>query len=126
MAQGILVVKGDPDKIIKQWRAAVGRGLKNDVLDTAEETAAYLLRRVRQNAHKAGKDWGRVADQGQVKRLASNVVLEFPGEAFDLEYGTEGVPPKPIIRQSINQMGPYLKGYFNKQIKIRLFGRGDL
>lgn len=119
-------VKGDMGKAVERWREIAGPGLKDDVLAAAEDTAQYYVRKMRQNAHKVGKDWGKAADAAVIQKHADNVTVALPQEAFNYEYGTEALPPRPVLRQTTTQMDRFLKGYFNKQLRLRLFGKGEL
>jgi len=114
------------DTAVKRWKDITSYGLEEDILDAAEETAQLLLRRIRRNAHKMGKDWGAAADRAWVERKEQTVVIMLPIESFVMEYGDEDTPPRPVVRNSIDQMGPGLSQQFNQALRIRLFGTGDI
>lgn len=110
---------------VDHWQHIVGPGLEQDLLDAAEETAAHLLLEIRRDAAKAGDDWAEAADKAEIRRLSHNVVIEFPGEAHDLEYGTESKPPRAMVRANVGQMGKDLNGRFSNALGRRIFGHKE-
>lgn len=117
-------VKGDFEQGVKQWRRVVAAGLEQDMLDAGKETAQHLLRKIREDAHKAGPEWEAAAEKGQVQQGREDVRLVFPAEAFDLEYGNteKGQQPVPLVRLNVGQMRRELSQKYNTALGMRLFG----
>lgn len=111
-------------KAVAQWHDAVGAGLDSVVLDAAEETAQFLLLKIRQDAHESGPEWEDAAALAKVVRTEANVALVFPPEAFDLEYGNpeQGITPRALVRANINQMSRANGKRFSVFLGERLFG----
>ena len=124
MRDFISVKNGDQFKrAVNQWRDVASSGLDTVVLDAAEETAQFLLLKIRQDAVDSGPDWEAAAGQARVVRTDSNVALVFPPEAFDLEYGNpeKGITPRALVRANTNQMAKANSRRFNVFLGERLF-----
>jgi len=99
-------VKGGFEEGVKNWRRIASEGLDVDILDAAEETAQHLLFKIQQDALEAGEDWYQAALRAKVVKTGDDVRLEFPEEAFDLEYGNpeKGLAPRRLFLANANQM----------------------
>lgn len=101
----LFTVTGGMGDAVERWAGLTDAEIERAALDAADEVAWDLVAEIESQAHLGPNErWHHVA--GFFEPLGGGAVgirPEYPEsrEAFDLEYGTEGRSPLPVMRSSV-------------------------
>lgn len=120
------VVAPDMAKAVKHWATVVGPGLESTILDAAEEVVVDFIGECRESAVGV-PGWERLARLLVPHRTTNNVAAWIPpgpesAEAFDLEWGTEGTKPMPLLHNRATRFARQGSKNFERYLNQRLFG----